>query len=177
MDGQYQELTGISETRNPPFLPANCERSHVHPIFSVRPIQNGCRLGARRVLRQFRSLRLFVGISRKAGRAGSREMKAVDALRISRLATIHARFDGGVAIIHQSDNNPDYIARFIFRNAEEKLTFDGMKSLGTFGCLEDAVQIVEESIGSSTRLEWSPDQGIEIRVESGAGRPTGTGRH
>ena len=103
-------------------------------------------------------------------------MKAVDALRNSRLATIHARFKGGVAIIHRSDN-ADFISRTIFRNAEDKLTFDGMKLLGTFASLDEAVQAVEESIESQTRLEWSPDQGIEIRVASGADRPTGTDRH
>lgn len=104
-------------------------------------------------------------------------MKAVDALRISRLATIHSRFNGGVAIIHRSDTTSDFIARTVFRNAEDKLTFDGMKLLGTFASLEEAVEAIEESIESPTRLEWSPDQGIEIRVESGADRPTGTGRH
>lgn len=104
-------------------------------------------------------------------------MKAADALRYSRLATIHASFEGGVGIIHRSDNTSDFIARTVFRNAEDKLTFDGMKLLGTFGSLEEAVHAVEESIGTATRLEWSPDQGIELRVANGADRPTGTDHH
>ena len=104
-------------------------------------------------------------------------MKAVDALRISRLATIHARFNRGVAVVHRSDATSNFIARTVFRNAEDKLTFDGMTLLGTFDSLDEAVEAVEESIESATRLEWNPDQGIEIRVESGAGRPTGTERH
>ena len=103
-------------------------------------------------------------------------MKAADALRISRLATIHARFSGGVVIVHRSDNSSNFIARTVFRNAEDKLTFDGMTLLGTFDSLDEAVQAVEESIEPATRLEWSPDQGIEIRVGTGAASPTGTDR-
>ena len=101
-------------------------------------------------------------------------MKPNDAIRRSDIATIHARYPKGIAIIHRSDDRSEYVARTVTRNAEGALTFDGMQMIGTFPSLEEAVQGIEATLGASMN-DWEPGRGVDLRLDrSGTIRPTGT---